>query len=97
MATIIIHTGENDDIIVERSSFINDLATETPEEEDKRTLEDRIKECIEDYGCVCVDRETAEKFFNAKWDDFQAAILNIINEDPEKYKINSHIEKRGEE
>lgn len=96
MATIIIHTGENDDIIVERSSFINDIATETPEEEDKRTLEDRIKECIEDYGCVCLDRDTAH-LFNAKWDDFQAAILNIINEDPEKYKINSHIEKRGDQ
>lgn len=45
------------------------------EEQDRRTLPDRIKEAIEEYGCVNFDRDTADKFFHATWDEFRDAVV----------------------
>lgn len=64
------------------------------EEEDRRSLPDRIKEAIDEYGMVSVDRETSKKFFNAKWEDFVDALLELFKEG---YIVHSYIEKGIEE
>lgn len=63
------------------------------EEEDRRNLPERIKEAIEDYGAVYFDRETGEKYFNAKWDDFKDAIVELMKDG---YTIKAYIEKENE-
>lgn len=63
------------------------------EEEDRRSLPERIKEAIEDYGAVYFDRETGEKYFNAKWDDFKDAIVELMKDG---YTIKAYIEKENE-
>lgn len=63
------------------------------EEEDRRSLPERIKEAIEDYGAVDFDRETGEKYFNAKWDDFKDAVVELMKDG---YTIKAYIEKENE-
>lgn len=61
------------------------------EEEDRRSLPERIKEAIEEYGVVMIDIETAKKFFHADVMDFWNAIKKL--EDEEGYKIQAYIGK----
>lgn len=63
------------------------------EEEDRRSLPERIKEAIEDYGAVDFDRETADKFFHATWDDFRDAVVDLMKDG---YTIKAYIEKENE-
>lgn len=63
------------------------------EEQDRQSLPDRIKEAIEEYGAVYFDRETGEKYFNAKWDDFKDAIVELMKDG---YTIKAYIEKENE-
>ena len=63
------------------------------EEEDRRSLPERIKEAIEEYGAVYFDRETGEKYFNAKWDDFKDAVVELMKDG---YTIKAYIEKENE-
>lgn len=64
------------------------------EEQDRQSLPDRIKEAIEEYGAVYFDRETGEKYFNAKWDDFKDAIVELMKDG---YTIKAYIEKENED
>ena len=61
------------------------------EEEERRSLPDRIKEAIEEYGVVMINRETAKKFFHANAMDFWNAIIKL--EEEEGYKIQAYIGK----
>lgn len=61
------------------------------EEEDRRSLPDRIKEAIEEYGVVMIDIETSKKFFHADVMDFWNAIEKL--KDEEGYKIQAYIGK----
>lgn len=61
------------------------------EEEDRRSLPDRIKEAIEEYGVVMIDKETSKKFFHADVMDFWNAIEKL--KDEEGYKIQAYIGK----
>lgn len=63
------------------------------EDEDRLSLPERIKEAIEEYGAVYFDRETGEKYFNAKWDDFKDAIVELMKDG---YTIKAYIEKENE-
>lgn len=63
------------------------------EEQDRQSLPDRIKEAIEEYGAVYFDRETGEKYFNAKWDDFKDAVVELMKDG---YTIKAYIEKENE-
>lgn len=63
------------------------------EEQDRCSLPDRIKEAIEEYGAVYFDRETGEKYFNAKWDDFKDAVVELMKDG---YTIRAYIEKENE-
>lgn len=63
------------------------------EEQDRLSLPERIKEAIEEYGAVYFDRETGEKYFNAKWDDFKDAIVELMKDG---YTIKAYIEKENE-
>lgn len=62
------------------------------EEEDRRSLPERIKEAIEDYGAVDFDRETADKFFHATWDEFRNAVVELMKDG---YTIKAYIEKEN--
>ena len=64
---------------------------EFPEPEEE-SLADRIKMAIEDYGCVFLDRETADKFFHAEWEDFVNAIGELRSKG---YIVKSFIEKEN--
>ena len=63
------------------------------EEQDRRSLPSRIKDAIEEYGAVYFDRETGEKYFNAKWDDFKDAVVELMKDG---YTIKAYIEKENE-
>lgn len=63
------------------------------EEEDRRSLPERIKEAIEEYGAVDFDRDTADKFFHATWDEFRDAIVELMKDG---YTIKAYIEKENE-
>lgn len=63
------------------------------EEEDRRSLPERIKEAIEEYGAIYFDRETGEKYFNAKWDNFKDAVVERMKDG---YTIKAYIEKENE-
>lgn len=63
------------------------------EEQDRRSLPGRIKDAIEEYGAVYFDRETGEKYFNAKWDDFKDAVVELMKDG---YTIKAYIEKENE-
>lgn len=67
---------------------------ETPEEEDKRTLADRVKEAVDDYGVVYCDRETADRFFHATWEDFCEALYEVRKDG---YRLRMYIEKDEKE
>lgn len=64
------------------------------EEEDKRTLPDRIKEAVDEYGVVYCDCETADRFFHAKWEDFTDAISKLCKDG---YRLHACIEKDEKE
>lgn len=63
------------------------------EEEDRRSLPDRIKDAIEEYGAVTFDRDTADKFFHATWEEFRDAIVELLSAG---YTIRAYIEKENE-
>ena len=63
-------------------------------EEDRRTLPDRIKEAIEEYGAVDFDRETADKFFHATWEEFRDAVVELMKDG---FTIKAYIEKENED
>lgn len=63
------------------------------EEQDRHSLPDRIKDAIGEYGAVYFDRETGEKYFNAKWDDFKDAVVELMKDG---YTIKAYIEKENE-
>lgn len=65
----------------------------TLEEQDRCSLPDRIKDAIEEYGAVYFDRETADKFFHATWDDFRDAVIELMKDG---YTIKAYIEKENE-
>ena len=49
------------------------------EEEDRKTLPDRIMKAIDYFGSIHVDKETAAKFFNAEFNDFRDAVVQILS------------------
>lgn len=63
------------------------------EEEDRHSLPDRIKDAIEEYGAVIFDRETADKFFHATWEEFRDAIVELLSTG---YTIRAYLEKENE-
>lgn len=73
--------------------FIDTNEENAIEEEDRHSLPDRIKDAIEEYGAVYFDRETGEKYFNAKWDDFKDAVVELMKDG---YTIKAYIEKENE-
>lgn len=84
-------------IVIGNNIYI--MPNHTPEldladEEDRRTLPDRIKEAIEDYGAVDFDRETADKFFHATWDEFRDAVVELLKDG---FTIKAYIEKENED
>ena len=64
------------------------------EEHDRRSLPYRIKDAVEEYGCVYFDRETGDKCFHATWDEFRDAVVELMKDG---YTIKAYIEKENED
>ena len=64
------------------------------EEQDRRSLPDRIKEAVEEYSAVYFDRETGDKCFHATWNEYCDAVVELMKEG---YTIKAYIEKENED